>query len=81
MLGIFESYGIVTDPRQMRALTDLELANRSAQQWQAISPALHSFEVERGMMNWQSPQLPLDERYADFKARLAAALVSRGRVK
>jgi hypothetical protein len=74
---MWEILGVATNYNDMRALSVQELADRSASQWEAIRPANRSIDYYLGMTNWQPPQRPLDERFADFKARLAAAIAKR----
>lgn len=77
-MGIFDMYGIAVSSHDMRALSSEEIqkiqyANMSAMQQAAVQPNL--YDALRNISLWPMPQeKPLDERFADFKLRLAAAL-------
>jgi len=79
--GIFDSpFGYIADPQQQRALSFAEIAAMQAAranlalQVQA-KPSMASMRL---LVNFRRPpQRPLDERFADFKVRLAAAIERR----
>lgn len=78
-------FGCVIDPQQQRALSAVEITAIQAAQANMVMQAQPkaSFAFEQLFANWQctrSPERPLDERFADFKVRLAAA-IARQRVK
>lgn len=82
MIRLFESYGIATDSSQLRAMSAEEiLAHQIKQQiaWQQATP--DSYSMEMNITNWMPPERPLDERFADFKVRLAAAIEQHERKK
>lgn len=71
---MWEILGTSSNYNDMRALSEQELANRDAAQWRALRQAEPSYHAALMAMNWQPHQRPLDERFADFKVRLAAAI-------
>lgn len=79
-LGLFESTGIAVNPSDMRAMTEAELNQRYIANLDAMRPAQFGYAHSLAAMNWQpyrAPEKPLDERFADFKVRLATALANR----
>lgn len=70
------SFGYAVDPAQMRALSRAELDQRIASLQNSLRPAAPS-AIGLMLTNYQPLQQPLDERFADFKIRLAAAIERR----
>lgn len=77
MLGLFESYGVVTSPQQARALSEQEIVAMQQTRALDMQQAKPSSAYYLLAQNWRPPEKPLDERFADFKVRLAAALERR----
>lgn len=81
MLNVFgDLYGFPVNANDMRALSPTELQKRMNDQYVLMSQAKISPYYAAGTQNfWQiePEQRPLDERFADFKVRLAAALAKR----
>lgn len=83
MFGLFNELagmplGMVGDARALSA-EEIERAQIANAKW--AQQATFGPEHYRLMMNWAPPKpepQPLDERFADFKKRLAAALEKRG---
>jgi hypothetical protein len=78
MFGLFDNpLGIVTDPSQLRPLTETQLEANYRRNLEGMRPATPSLAYLLSMQNYQPPERPLDERFADFKVRLAAAISRR----
>lgn len=80
MFGLFDNpLGIVTDPSQLRPLTEAELDALYLKNLSDMRPASPSTIAAYALMtqNYRYPEKPLDERFADFKVRLAAAIEKR----
>lgn len=82
-MGIFDLYGLPVNPLDMRALSEneiwkLQCANMAAMQQAAVQPYQAA-----AMTNWlfarRPDDKPLDERFADFKVRLAAAIAKQAK--
>jgi hypothetical protein len=60
----------------LMAMTADEILEMQLQQQRAMQQAYrsNSFDYLWGMTNYEPPRQPLDERFADFKVRLAAAI-------
>lgn len=75
------SLGCVTDPNQMRALTQGELEKLALSNYNAMMNCIpreyYSYSMLTQYQPPQPPQPPLDGRFADFKVRLAAAIERR----
>ena len=81
MIGLFDSYGIVVNPMDAQALTaeqiqKMQVENAIKMQQTQFSP----YQAAMLQNIWQPsaiPEKPLDERFADFKVRLSAAIERR----
>lgn len=81
MFGLFETLDICVNPMDARALSKQEIAEMCEAQLQSMAQAQRDPSREWAMLrNWFAPvdTRPLDERFADFKKRLAAARVKYG---
>lgn len=80
LFGIGTSFGTLFDPQQQRALSSAEISavqTAQANLAQQAEPRA-SMEFMRSLANFRrEPLRPLDERFADFKIRLAAAIERR----
>jgi len=84
-MRLFEIGGIAINALDARAMTAQELATREAANAVAMQNAfINGFNSTKqlswllGLQNWNPyPENPLNERFADFKIRLAAALEKR----
>lgn len=78
MLDLFgPSLGIATDPSQLRPLTEAQLEAKYRSNLEAMRPATLSLAYLLSMQNYRPPERPLDERFADFKVRLATTIEKR----
>lgn len=80
-MGLFDLCGIPLNAFDVRGLSQDEMrerqyANLSAAQNYTRSPA-QEMKYLMNLRQYQRPEKPLDERFADFKARLAAAMLRR----
>lgn len=75
MFGLFEThypvYGFLGD---CRAMTADEILQMQVNQHAATQQAIWPLSFIQGMNQYRPPERPLDERFADFKIRLAAAI-------
>lgn len=83
MIFCANPYGVFAyDETSMRPLSPGELNVLQLQQLQSMAQAPLNDAALRGMVNFRPypdpPQRPLDERFADFKVRLSAALKRHG---
>lgn len=83
MIFCANPYGVFAyDETSMRPLSPGELNVLQLQQLQSMAQAPVNDAALRGMVNFRPypdpPQRPLDERFADFKVRLSAALKRHG---
>jgi hypothetical protein len=75
--GLFRSCGISTNPVDQRALSQEELLIMMGRQTYAMQQACRPASYIQALQQYQPPQRPLDDRFADFKVRLAAAIERR----
>ena len=79
--GLFEFTGVVVNPMDVQALTAEQIQNMQARDAIRMQPAQFSpYQAALAQNIWQPlpvPEKPLDERFADFKVRLAAAIDRR----
>jgi hypothetical protein len=80
-MGIFwifgETYPVFGFDGGCRAMSADEIVKMQISQQIALQQAVRPPSYLQGLANYQPPQRPLDERFADFKLRLAAAVESR----
>jgi hypothetical protein len=74
--------GIPLNAFDARAMTADEIqkwqsSNMVAMQQADLSKYANPYNSLSNVMNWRLPEKPLDERFADFKSRLAIAIAKR----
>ena len=80
MMGLFDSYGVVVNPMAAQALTAEQIQKMQAMDAIRMQQAaFNPYQAAMAQNIWPPPppEKPLDERFADFKVRLAAAVDSR----
>ncbi len=79
MIGLFELYSFSPNPMDARGLSIEELQLMTGSKFYAMQQAatLYPLDYVRALAQYQPRQRPLDERFADFKVRLAAAIERR----
>ena len=81
--GLFDSYDVVVNPMDAQALTveqiQLMQAKNSVRMQQARFSPYQAAMLRNAWQPSPVPDKPLDERFADFKVRLAAAIERRQR--
>jgi hypothetical protein len=84
LMSIFQPLGVVTDPSQQRAMSQAEIEQMQIAQIRSMIQAQQPFNRHYDVSNFfREPrdQRPLDERFADFKRRLADAVERNERRK
>lgn len=78
-MNIFDSpFGLALNPSDLRPMSEDEIAAYEASLFPKMRQAVFPAEYHLRLANWRPyPDKPLDERYADFKIRLAAAIERR----
>jgi len=77
--GVFGFQGaMIAFGDEARGLSETELNNLYAENIMAMRPAPPSLELALLAANHQPYRAQLDERFADFKKRLAEAMTKRG---
>jgi hypothetical protein len=79
MLGLFQSYGVVVNPNDARALSQDEITRIQISHLSAMRQA--TYPKWEDLRNAFTPrdEAPLDERFAAFKVRLAEAIAARAK--
>jgi hypothetical protein len=73
-----ELSGVPLNVTDMRAMTPEEIGKLQVQQFQAMQLVVPSLDYMRGLQNYLPAETrSLDERFADFKSRLEAAVAKR----
>lgn len=85
--SLFGMSGYVVNPLDMRAMTEDEISQMQGSQQTATqnlfwhNQLARQADISNGLSGYypSPPQKPLDDRFADFKERLAAAIAKRAR--
>jgi hypothetical protein len=80
-MGLFKFYGFSASPEELRALSQIEIQKAQCANYVKMENYIEPPGVYLAHMNAIRPHLtetrPLNERFADFKVRLAAAIDRR----